>query len=240
MSEETDKIIPSVIAAAVAAAGPMGNNPGAWKGKINNAIPAVAAMMHETTRQWRIAEEVLGASVFHATYVSHEIEESSTRVVVQIDTGKATKNYPDGIEPIRSNRTDNAQGRHMLERLERLEPGQEMMVWKAMESMGEGADANKVRVLVHFEPLPKRTDSPGRGTAVAAAPAGAGRPVEPRDPVPAGSGPSNNPVVDRFNDLPGKTKAAVVKRLRAEGISFPDPGPDDVDRFIIIIGEEEK
>jgi hypothetical protein len=243
MSEETGKIIPSVIAAAVAAAGPMGNNPGAWKGKVNNAIPAIAAMMHETTRQWKIAEEVLGASVFHATYVSHEIEDSSTRVVVLIDTGKATKNYPTGIEPIRSHRTDNAQGRHMLERLNRLKPGQEIMVWKTMESMGEGVDANKVRVLVHFEPLPvKRTDSPGRGAAVTAAPTGEGRPVD--TPVHAagesGAPTSDDPGSRRFNELPGKVKAAVVKRLRAEGISFPDPGPDDIDRFIIIINETER
>ena len=237
---ETEEIIPSIIAAAVAAAGPKGSNEGQWKAKINDAIPHIASMIHDGSRQWKIAEEVLGASVFVAAYVDHAVEESSTRVVVHIDTGKSTKNYPDGIEPIRSHRTDNAQGRSMKERLDKLSKGDDIVVWKALEAMGDGADANKVRVLVHFETRPKRTNSPGRGEAVGtAAPAGAGRPVESSSiPAAAGSG-SSNPVTDRFEGLSGKVKVAVVKRLRAEGISFPDPG-DDVDQFILIIGEEEK
>ena len=238
---EHEEIIPSIIAAAVAAAGPKGSNEGQWKAKINDAIPHIASMIHDGSRQWKIAEEVLGASVFVATYVDHAVEESSTRVVVHIDTGKATKNYPDGIEPIRSHRTDNAQRRSMKERLDKLTKGDEIVVWKALEAMGDGADANKVRVLVHFETRPKRNSSPGRGEAAGTAvPAGDGRPVEPRQPAGAGSGPSDNPVVDRFNGLPSKVKVEVVQRLRAANISFPDPGPEDVDQFIIIINETEK
>lgn len=198
MSEEHDKVIPSILAAAVAAAGPMGSNVGAWKGKVNAAIPAVAAMMHETTRQWKIAEEVLGASVFHATYVSHKLEESSTRVVVTIDTGKPTKNYPDGLEPIRTHRTDNAQGRSMAARLDQLAAGDEIMVWKALEAMGDGADANKVRVLVHFDTLPKRTNSPGRGEAAGTAPASDGQPVEP-PPARGGSGSVPSDLTDSID-----------------------------------------
>jgi hypothetical protein len=171
MSEPTE-LIPSIIAAAIAAAGPKGSNDGAWKAKINEAIPHVASMLGEHSRQWRIAAEVLGASVFTATYVDHAVEESSTRVLVHLDTGKPTKNYPDGIEPIRTHRTDNAQGRSMKERLDRLSAGDEVVVWKALESMGDGADANKVRVLVHFETRPKR-DRPAGG----ATPGGTERPA---------------------------------------------------------------
>jgi len=236
MSDHAD-MIPSVIAAAIAAAGPKGTNEAAWRATVNDAIPHVVSMMDDGSRQWKIAEEVMGAAVFVATYVDHKVEESSTRVVVHIDTGKATKNYPDGIEPIRTHRTDNAQGRSMKERLDKLTKGDEIVVWKAMESMGDGADANKVRVLVHFETRPKR--SSGRGeTAPATVPASDGQPVEPRT-ARAGSGPRpSNPAVERFEGLTGKVKVGVVKRLRAENISFPDPG-DDVDRFVIIISEEE-
>lgn len=169
---ENNDIIPSIIAAAVAAAGPKGSNEGQWKAKLNEAIPHIAAMINDGSRQWRIAEEVLSASVFVGTYVDHEVEESSTRCIVHIDTGKATKNYPDGIEPIRTHRTDNGQGRSMKARLDHLEKGDELVVWKALEAMGDGADAQKVRVLVHFETRPKRKDS---GRAAATAPTG-GRP----------------------------------------------------------------
>jgi len=168
---ENNEIIPSIIAAAVAAAGPKGDNEGRWKAKLNDAIPHIAAMIHDGSRQWRIAEEVLTASVFVATYVDHEVEESSTRCIVHIDTGKSTKNYPDGIEPIRTHRTDNGQGRSMKHRLDQLEKGDEIVVWKALEAMGDGADAQKVRVLVHFETRPKWKGS-GRGeTAATAVPA---------------------------------------------------------------------
>lgn len=156
---EPNELIPMILAAAVASAGPRGTNEGQWMAKVNDAIPPIAAMMHDGSRQWGIASEVLGAAVFVGTYVDHHVEESSTRVVVRIDTGKATKNYPDGIEPIRTHRTDNAQGRSMKERLDRLTAGDEIVVWKALESMGDGADANKVRVLVHFSQRPKRTPS---------------------------------------------------------------------------------
>jgi hypothetical protein len=192
---ESDEIIPAIIAAAVAAAGPKGANDGAWKAKVNEAIPHIASMVNPASRQWHIAEEVLGASVFVGTYVDHHVEESSTRCVVHIDTGKATKNYPDGIEPIRTHRTDNAQGRSMKERLDRLSAGDELVVWKALESMGDGADANKVRVLVHFETRPKRKDSPGRSPA----PASDGRPVESAASASAGSGPRRDDYTDAID-----------------------------------------
>lgn len=238
---ENQDIIPSIVVAAVAAAGPKGSNDAAWKAKINDAIPHIAAMIHDGTRQWRIAEEVLDASVFVATYIDHEIEESSTRAVVHIDTGKPTKNYPDGIEPIRTHRTDNAQGRSMKARLDKLERGDEIVVWKALEAMGDGADAQKVRVLVHFETRPKRQERSQRESVPAGEQRGTDRAEERRAPEPARQPvDESNPVTDRFNKLPSKVKVEVVKRLRAEDISFPDPGPEDVDRFIIIINEVEK
>jgi len=185
---EHEEVIPLILSAAIAAAGPRGTNEAAWKAKLNDAIPPIAAMMNDRSRQWHIAAEVLDAAVFVATYVDHKVEESSTRCVVHIDTGKPTKNYPDGIEPIRTHRTDGAQGRAMKERLDRLSPGDELIVWKALESNDDGTE--KYRVLVNFETRPKRTNSPDRGTAVAAVPVGDGRPVEERHA--RSSGPSTD------------------------------------------------
>ena len=58
---ENEEIIPSIIVAAVAAAGPKGSNEAQWKAKINDVIPHISAMLNDGTRQWRIAEEVLEA-----------------------------------------------------------------------------------------------------------------------------------------------------------------------------------
>lgn len=227
---EHDDLIPLILSAAIASAGPRGNE-GQWMSKINDAIPPIAAMMHDGSRQWGIAAQVLGAAVFVGTYVDHHVEESSTRVLVHIDTGKPTKNYPDGIEPIRTHRTDGAQGRSMKERLDHLTAGDEIVVWKALEANDDGTE--KYRVLVHFTVRPKRQDRPAQPAAPGPAPAAVG------SDRTAGA-TSDNPVVERFQSLPGPIKVRVVKRLRDEGITFPDPGDDNVDRFIMIINEEEK
>lgn len=240
---ERDLLVQSIIAAAVAAAGPRPQNDGAWKGKINANIPAIAAMMEEQSRQWRSAVEVLDAQVFTAIYRGHELEASSTRNVVTLETS-VSKSYPDGLEPIRTHRTDNAAGKRMAAALEQLTPGDEIVVWKAMET--SATDPNlKVRILVHFETRPKFTSA-----GASAAPAQRG--PAPEVPIPPGPDDSSRqgPVhtsagtqadalmQQRFDALPPKIKVAVVKRARAAGISIP-PSDEQIDRFIIIIQEEE-
>lgn len=229
-----DDNVPMIIAAAIAAAGPRGSNDAAWKAKVNEAIPHVVSMMGEGSRQTKIATEVLGASVFVAEYVRHELETSSTRCVVWLNSGRPSRNYPDGIEPIRSHRTDNAQGRAMKERLDQLSPGDELVVWKALEEAGE----NKVRVLVHLETRPKRevsvsgfpsfpdTGRPPSGGLLLSDPDG-------------GRKSSESPTSDRFEALPAKIKVAVAKRARAEGINVSEPDTSHVDQLMKIIMEEE-
>jgi hypothetical protein len=230
----TENNIPIIIAAAVAAAGPRGSNDAAWKAKINEAIPHIASMIGDGSRQTKIANEVLNASVFVAQYVRHEVEASSTRCVVWMDSGRPSRNYPDGIEPIRSHRTDNAQGKAMKERLDQLEPGDEIVVWKALEEAGE----NKVRVLVHFETRPKHkvsvSDSPSWSDT--------GRsPSEGLLLSDSDGGRESDvaPVLTRFEALPTKTKVAVAKRARAVGINVAEPDDDTADKLSKIIDEEE-
>ena len=226
---ENQDIIPSIIVAAVAAAGPKGSNDAAWKAKINDAIPHIAAMAHEGTRQWRIAEQVLGAAVFVAEYVDHHVEDTSKRCLVHIDTGKPTKNYPDGIEPIRTHRTDNAQGKAMKARLDSLTKGDEIVVWKALEQNDSGDE--KYRVLVHFETRPKRHDTQQRNPNGSVA----------DTPPPSRSAPADESAEARtFNELDSRTKARVARALREAGISFPVPDEADHSRFYSIIDEEVK
>jgi hypothetical protein len=226
--------IPMIIAAAVAAAGPRGSNDAAWKAKINEAIPHIASMISEGSRQTKIAQEVLGASVFVAEYVRHELEASSTRCVVWLNSGRPSRNYPDGIEPIRSHRTDNAQGRAMKERLDQLKPGDEVVVWKALEEAGE----NKVRVLVHLETRAKREVSVSGSPSL---------PDTGRSPsegllLSDSDGERKSdvaPVLARFEALPTKVKVAVAKRARAVGINVAEPEGDTAEKLAKIIDEEE-
>jgi hypothetical protein len=184
MSElKPDEVIPSIIAAAVAAAGPMGTNEGAWKAKVNRAIPHITSMINDGSRQWKTALEVLEASVFTGTYVRHELEESSQRVVVHVDVGRPSENYPDGIEPIRTHRIDNAAGKAQLERIERFEPGQELALWRTMEKI-EGSNKS-VRTLVHFETRPKRQDRTAEASSPQREQRGTDRAEEHTAPEPA-------------------------------------------------------
>ena len=217
-------VIPGIIAAAVAAAGPMGTNEGAWKMKVNRAIPHIAAMINDGSRQWKTALEVLDASVFTGSYVRHEIEESSTRVILYVDVGRPSDNYPDGIENISTHRTDNRAGKDQLERIEKLQPGDELAMWRTMEPI-KGTNKSR-RTLVHFETRPKRTQS----SAVSAPPVEQQRPNHP----PAAAAPTSNGLTDatdskRLNTWRAGARDALtnfeydvfVERMAAKGI---DPG----------------
>lgn len=223
-----DEKIPLIIAAATAAAGERKNDAG-WKARINNAIPAVAAMMSDRSRQWRIAEEVLAASVFGGTYIGYEIEESSTRAVVSIEPD--VQKEEGQVETIRTHRTDGAQGKFMLTKLDELEAGQQVFAWKALEQMGDSGD-RKVRVLVHLEARP---------TMRSASTAPRSTQPEPPPNVDADTGeiaPSADDDHARaFNELSSRFKAKVAQRLRSEGIDFPVPDPKDSNRFFTIIDE---
>lgn len=231
MSRSED-LAPLVVAAASAAAGRMDNK---WRSRVMELIPPIAAAMSESSREMKAALEVLEASVFTATFVGFEVEASSTRCLVRLDTGRPSKNYPDGIEPIRSHRTDNPQGKAMQQKLERLKPGDRVLVWRAMDEI---ADGQKARLLAHIQYLggsdPKSEPlrhQPGTGheSEVRQAPAGEARRAPAGDDVAL--------AVQSFEELAPRTKAAAAKALREAGLSFPEPKPDETERWLKIIGE---
>lgn len=185
MADADDATVRMVVAAAISAAGPMGSNPVAWQAKISALIPQCAAMLEMQSRQAHQAKQVLEAAVFTAVYLSHEREESSTRAIVTL-----AKNAEGETETIRTNRTDRADGRALVEQLNRLTSGQEIRVWKAIEEMS-GRQDRKVRVLVHFQPLTRNaaqaSDTPSppvREGAGDAPEEGASTPPPPAAPAP--------------------------------------------------------
>ena len=162
MSDQPDIDIPAVIAAAVSAAGERGGNrtDAAWRASVDRAIPFIIAMMGEGSHQSKIATEVATAQVFTSVYLGYTIEESSTRCVVNLET-KVTDDHPDGVEQMRTHRTDSAQGEAMKIRLNALKKGDAIIVWKAMEKMS-GTKDRKVRVFAHFEKTWKKNDQQDR------------------------------------------------------------------------------
>jgi hypothetical protein len=238
MSNREEDLIPLVIAAAHAAAGK-----GAKNSDVVELIPSIAASMSEGSREWKAAAEVLGAAMFTATFVGFEVEDSSKRCLVQLNTGRPSKNYPDGIEPIRSHRTDNPQGRAMQRKLAALKPGDRVLIWKAMDEI---ADGQKARLLAHIQwighaeeskPLQRQPDTSGQGGDVEVV--GDRKPESSRPPANLGTLDDDGVeyAAEQFNDLGPKDKAACVKLFRERGISFPVPTSEDVNKFLAVIGQ---
>lgn len=243
----TDELIPLVITAAVASAGPM-KDTREWSDNVMLNITRVGTLLNEGSREWKLAHQMLEAPVFVAKFVSFEVEQTSTRCLVQLDSGRPGRNYPDGIEPIRSERTDNALGAAMKARLERLKPGDEIAVWKGMDELPSG---DKARVLLNFKFLrradsaePKHTEEQfvpaSEEVVVERAPESrASEEISPDASEARQGGPTGDVAfaLEQFNDLSARDKAAVARAVRDAGISFPTPTPDEVDRFLAIIGE---
>lgn len=221
-----------VVLAAVNAAGPM-SNPAQWRAKVNELVPVVASMVRETSPLLKHASEVMHSAVFPADLVSWEVEESSTRVLVQLRT-EPSKKYPDGIEPIRTDRTDSGRGKAMLKRLEEAGKGARLLVYKAMELKNDGS-GESVRILAHFDVLSKGDGSTGgsappRQSTHKAAP--------PADDEPK-MADHVDPLFKRFNELPTKSMIAVKKRLDAEGLTITGPeSAEDRGRYEAILNEE--
>jgi hypothetical protein len=231
-----------VILAALAAAGPAGSNIGAWKGKVNTLIPEVAAMLSSHSRQMYRAGLIREASVFKAIYQGYEFEESSQRCKVWINTGKVSRNYPEGIEPIRTERCDTGPGAAMRRKLDQISSGQEIYVYKAMERMRSSEEGDKVRLLMHFElAFSKPAEQAALPPTPAARPAsGAARTpaAAPEAQTVDGERTAIQVANDAMNEskLGAKAKTAVVKEAAKQGL-WP-PTPETLDAVLVLIAFE--
>lgn len=209
-----------VLAGAIAAAGKRESSV-AWKGRVNSLIAEVAAMFGDRSSQMRRALAVLDAAVFTAVLVGIEFEESSKRIVVKLEH-PVDKDHPDGVQAIRTERTDSQPGKMMQERLAQIGPGTTLLCWKVLEKM---ADGRKVAVLYHVETLPDR-----RGTGQQSAreverpvsPAAPSRATERHDPTPDDI---DDDAMAAFNEATSewavKTKVGIVRHLAKEKLWPP-------------------
>jgi hypothetical protein len=229
-----------VVAAAVAAVGPMGGSSAAWKARINGVIPQVGAMLGSGSFQMSRALAILGASVFWAEFLGFETDyltmdgkpDRSKRLQVAL-SHPVDKRFPDGVQHIRTERTDTEAGKAMHNRLAQIEPGDEVICWKVQEAMKSGG-GETMAVLYHIETTGRRKDAADRPPP-RADPVAGDAPEEATPSVSSGA----HPEMEAFNlataDWDSKHKAALVRDLKFANL-FP-PTVDNVDLMIAFIKE---
>ena len=138
-----------VVLAATAAAGPVGEDPAGWRDRVYVAAREIALACNPHSRVGRAVDTMAAVSkVFSATVTGIETEPSSTRGLVTLHT-RPSEWYPDGVEQVRTERTDQADGAHMYGIVEEL-VGHRVMVFVEQQETGQG---KAVRVVRHVEDL---------------------------------------------------------------------------------------
>lgn len=230
----SDERVDQAMHMAVIAAGPIGNNERDWQRRVATAIPACASLLKEGASA--TARMVLDSSSFRAEYVGHELEESSSRLIVSFrsDTTDAKDADADGVETMRSEPMWTQAGRAMRRKIEALQPGDSVVAHKFVEDVDRG---KKVRVLVHLEVLGRKRQvsqpTPSRRVEAPNEP-----PPEDRR-EPAGE---SDVRTTRFDALDNKTKVAFMKACRNYDPPIPDPFHDDdrLDAVLVLLGKAEK
>lgn len=142
----------NVIAAAVTAAGPVGEDRAAWQAAVQELAIGITVMASETSQIAKAIESIENSKVFKGTVMSVKKETSSTRGIVTLHTGtdRVKDGVPAGCEQVRTERTDNPVGLAMAKKMREM-IGNSVLVWVEVEEYNNGA--GKVRVLRHAEIL---------------------------------------------------------------------------------------
>jgi hypothetical protein len=199
-----------VVRLAIAAAGPVGNNEAAWRHRVDELTPQIAAMFrpplqgreNDAMTPAVTARKVLDASVFTGEYVDHALEDSSKRLVVRIksETTDTKEKESDGTEHIRTEPMWTPYGRLMKSKLDQLVTGQKVTCFKHLEQIDA---SRKVRVLVHLVPGKRPEGDQERPTVEAppssAPPAGRAEVGSNRRP-PTSAPPSQSGITQQRSD----------------------------------------
>lgn len=210
MTIDVDK----VLAIAMQAVGPV--SPAEWADRVTEMAVEVAVAFGEQSPQRAAVARILEAQVFTGDFLGYHVEESSTRCVVKLGTGVTTKR-PDGIETIRTDRTDTPAGRRMKARLDAIPTHARVVVWKAMETANQ---ETKVRVLAHIAVLglahgaEKSAGGPEAVTPPSRTRGASGATSPPADQTAT----VNAEAKQMLDGLTGPQRLEVLKRARAAGI----------------------
>lgn len=151
----------AVIAAGFAAAGPLAPDAddevrAQHRARIVEAITTITvAAADEKSFANKAIDQVAGpdVKVFTGTVVKVTREEAITRGIVHLRTRVHPEYAPDGIEQVRTERTDDPVGLAVAKRLRSLK-GHRVLLWVEIESFQSKSGANrKFRVVRHVEDL---------------------------------------------------------------------------------------
>ncbi len=146
---EMDQDTTQIILAAVHAAGPAGEDRAAWMDAVCDLAAEITVMCSDRSRAARRVQSIRNSKVFTATIVGGKLEASSTRGIVNLRT-KPTAQHPDGLEQVRTERTDTPDGMAMWSRLKALK-GHRVVLFVEVQEYNGGQ--GKVRVVQHVEDL---------------------------------------------------------------------------------------
>jgi len=224
MADSSD--IKAIVAAACAAAGPVTGAAPAWKMRVNELVPEIAALMSEGSRAWKAAEAILEADHISGVYLRSELEETSTRLLVTIMANNSAEE-----EHLRTPRTDTPEGKRMQNKLSYVKPGDRIHIWKVIEQMRNDPN-KKVRYIGHFESYGPDPN--------AAPPKNAGAPP-PRPVPPPGSGdPEGGDIAGQINALTVSQKIAVRNGANQLGVkNFMQPADDEERNTVLRLIKEQ-
>ncbi|MCD6056493.1 MAG: hypothetical protein K0Q89_23 [Thermomicrobiales bacterium] len=122
-----------------------------WETRVHMALPVVAGFLRPEGEAMRVAKEVLEGAPIFATYQGKDFEERSQRYIVSFiaDHGGGGE-----VETVRTHRTDEPAGAAMATRLIGMQPGDRMLIFKAVDDVSAKM---KVRIMAGFERLPSKT-----------------------------------------------------------------------------------
>lgn len=133
----------SIILAAIGAAGPAGENKGAWYSRVRDLSGEIALMLDENSPLSKNVEKFQSIDArFVGVIVGGRVEASSKRAEVRFVPFRNGE-YGD-VEEIRTERTDTAEGHAMWELVKSLK-GHRVLLHKRMEEN----NGRKFRVLQH-------------------------------------------------------------------------------------------
>lgn len=145
-----------LILSAVGMTGPVGDDPSQWQADVKRNLSSLVAMTAPQSVYSRQIEEVSAAKVFAATVLDVKKEGSSTRGVATLQ-GRPSKYAEDGVEQVRTDRTDTPEGLAMARTLRGLK-GHRVMLWVYLEEFQGKSGHGKVRVVKHVEDLGEDRD----------------------------------------------------------------------------------
>lgn len=141
----------TIVLAAVAAAGP-NDGSGDYTQRVIDNARQISAYLSEGSVVAKAVQQMTDAKKFVGIIRSIKKENSSTRGYILIETGtdREKEGIPAGHEAVRTERTDNPDGKRMANLVKNDLINHRVLVWVEVEEMKSG---NKVRVLRHVEDL---------------------------------------------------------------------------------------